>query len=132
MKMCFFLIIFLTLSPAYSESHHPQDFLKQIEGNKNEGLLIYEHFCINCHAQNPLISLGAPKIGNETDWKERLKKGFDVLFNNTNEGVNAMPARGGCFECTDKQLVLAILAMLPKSAQNGILKDLRDHKKYTK
>lgn len=132
MKIYFFLVIFLAHFPVYSESHHPQDFLKQIEGDKNQGQLIYDHFCINCHAQKPLISLGAPKIGDETDWKERLKKGLGGLFNNTNEGINAMPPRGGCFECSDKQLVLAILAMLPKSAQNGILKDLKDHKKYTK
>jgi len=37
-----------------------------------------------------------------------------VLLEHTSEGFGAMPARGGCFECTDEQLELAILAMLPK------------------
>ncbi|KTC78984.1 cytochrome c5 [Legionella cherrii] len=100
--------------PVYADSHHPQEFLKSISGAKNEGEQIYHHFCANCHASKPLISLGAPRIGEEADWKERLKQGMKVLFEHTNEGLNAMPPRGGCFECTDKQLMRAIHYMLPK------------------
>lgn len=99
-----------------ANSHHPQEFLQSISGSKNEGEQIYQHFCVNCHAAKPLIPLGAPRIGEESDWKLRLKQGMDVLFKHTNEGLNAMPPRGGCFECTDKQLILSILFMLPKQA----------------
>jgi len=39
-----------------------------------------------------------------------------------------MPARGGCFECSDEQLVLAILAMLPESAKKSIINELEARK----
>ena len=100
--------------PVYADSHHPQEFLQSITGAQNEGEQIYNHFCVNCHASKPLISLGAPRLGEESDWKIRLKQGMKKLFQHTDEGLNAMPPRGGCFECTDKQLMNAIQFMLPK------------------
>jgi cytochrome c5 len=103
--------------PAYADSHHPQEFLKSIRGTKNEGEAIYNHFCVNCHAQKPLIPIGAPRIGEKEDWKIRLKQGMNVLFKHTNEGLGAMPPRGGCFECTDEQLKLVIQYMLPKQVE---------------
>jgi cytochrome c5 len=42
---------------------------------------------------------------------------MDALFQHTDEGLNAMPSRGGCFECSDKQLMLAIRAMLPETTK---------------
>ena len=125
-------IVILFAIPAYSDSHHPQEFLKSIQGAKDEGAQIYNHFCVNCHAQKPLIALGAPRIGEEMDWKSRLKQGLDGLFVHTDEGYNAMPPRGGCFECTDKQLVLAIISMVPKSAQKQLFNELKVNKKYKK
>jgi len=110
------IILFFLSLPAYTDTHRPQEFLKSIHGAKNEGEQIYNHFCVNCHSPSPLIALGAPRIGEESDWKPRLKQGMSVLFKNTDEGLNAMPPRGGCFECTDKQLMLAITYMIQKQA----------------
>lgn len=109
------IVLLLCAQSLFSASHHPQTFLKQIAGSKDEGKQIVQHFCINCHAEKPLIPLGAPRIGIAADWKPRLKQSMTVLFRNTSEGLNAMPARGGCFECTDEQLILSIMAMLPES-----------------
>lgn len=106
-------IVLLSAQSVFSASHHPQDFLKKIAGSKDEGQQIVRHYCSNCHAVKPLISLGAPRVGVASDWEPRIKQGLDVLFKNTDEGLNAMPPRGGCFECTDEQLKLAIIAMLP-------------------
>lgn len=128
----YLLILFVFAAPTYSDSHHPQEFLKSISGAKDEGEQIYNHYCVNCHAQKPLISLGAPRIGEQKDWKLRLKQGFDVLFLHTDEGFNAMPPRGGCFECSDRQIALAMINMVPKEAQKGLLNELDDHKKYKK
>ncbi|MGC1183449.1 c-type cytochrome [Legionella sp.] len=116
-----FATVFLLLINVHlnATSHHPQKFLQSINGSKNEGEQIYTHFCVNCHATKPLISIGAPRIGEEEDWKLRLKQGMDILFLHTDEGLNAMPPRGGCFECTDKQLILAITFMLPKEAEKN-------------
>ena len=110
----------LNILPSWSASHHPQDFLKEIAGTPNEGLQIIQHYCANCHAKNPMIQLGAPRIGMLSDWMPRIKKGMPALFKNTDEGINAMPARGGCFECTDQQLLLAIMAMLPETARKSL------------
>ncbi len=114
----FYIVVLLIFQiSAYAESHHPQEFLKSINGTKNEGEQIYNHFCVNCHAKKPLISIGAPRIGEKDDWETRLKQGISILFKHTNEGLNAMPPRGGCFECTDNQLMLAIQYMLPKHSE---------------
>jgi cytochrome c5 len=99
---------------SWAKSHHPQEFLQSIQGSANEGEQIYTHFCVNCHAKKPIIPVGAPRIGEDNEWSDRLKKDISVVLKNTNEGINAMPPRGGCFECTDNQLILAILFMVPK------------------
>ncbi len=125
----YILISFMFIVPIHADSHHPQEFLKSISGSKNEGEKIYNHFCVNCHAQKPLISLGAPRIEEDADWKPRLKKGIDDLFKNTDEGLNGMPPRGGCFECSDDQLILAIVALVPKKDKKIVLNQLRAYKK---
>ncbi|RMX18738.1 cytochrome c5 family protein [Legionella jordanis] len=102
---------------AYTTSaatHHPQEFLKNISGSKNEGEQIVQHFCSNCHAEQPMIVIGAPRMNQKEDWEPRIKNGVSVVMQHTIEGVGAMPPRGGCFECSDQQLILAIIAMLPK------------------
>jgi cytochrome c5 len=116
------LLITLT-NLAYSESHKPQEFLKSIQGSPNEAEQIYQHFCVNCHAPDPLIPLGAPRIQVTDDWKLRVKQGLEGLFKNTNEGLNTMPPRGGCFECTDKQLIISIIYLLPESYRKQLIKE---------
>ena len=135
MRQCLSVyLLFLTImsSTVQAESHHPEDFLNKIKGRSDEGQQIYNHFCVTCHAQNPLIALGAPRYDNEIEWTMRLKQEINVLLKNTEEGLNAMPPRGGGFECTDKQLILAILYMLPKNTKKDLLNKLKDHKKHTK
>ena len=113
----------LFTSTIWAASHHPQDFLKEIAGSKTEGTQLVQHYCAMCHAEKPMIQLGAPTIGQHAAWDPRFKQGIDSLLKHSEEGFNAMPARGGCFECSDKQLMLAILAMLPED-----LRDKADHK----
>ena len=111
------IVIWLLATTSWAASHHPQDFLKKIAGSKTEGKDIVQHYCAMCHAKTPMIQLGAPTIGQSAAWSPRIKQGIDTLFNHTDEGFNAMPARGGCFECTDKQLMLAIMAMVPEDSK---------------
>ncbi len=127
MQKLLITIFLFNISNIWAASHHPQDFLKSISGAPDEGKQIIQHYCANCHALKPIIQLGAPRIGTVGDWGPRLKQGMDVLFKHTDEGLNAMPARGGCFECTDKQLMLAIVAMLPDKDKNSFYKDQLDH-----
>lgn len=98
------------------EIHRPQAFLDSIEDKKNPGELIYQDFCALCHAEKPMIKLNAPRIGVKADWKEPLKQTIDEMLERIDEGLGAMPPRGGCFECTDQQLKAAIIYMLPKKS----------------
>ena len=123
------MILLLNGTPITAATHHPQEFLKRIAGSPDEGTQIVEHYCANCHAIKPMIPIGAPRIGQSTDWEPRLKRGFDVIFKHTDEGLNAMPPRGGCFECSDEQLKLAILALLPEDAKKRPEKIQKEHKK---
>ena len=123
----FLLLVFALLAnfPNYAASltHHPQDFLVSIAGKPDEGQQIVNHFCASCHAMKPLINLGAPRIGQKSDWLLRVNQGLDVLFKHTTEGYNAMPPRGGCFECSDEQLKKAIQVLLPPVQKNAIKDD---------
>lgn len=97
--------------------HHPEAFLKSLEGSKHKGEQIYTHFCGVCHAKHPRIFLGAPRIGVKEDWLIRMKDGVTAMLKRIDPGLNAMPPRGGCFECSDKDLKAAILYMLPKKTE---------------
>lgn len=130
MIQCFktyFILCLIGLSTVYADSHRPSDFLNSIKGQKNEGELIYQHYCANCHAKTPIIPLGAPRIEEESDWKLRMQQDVALLFSHTDEGFNAMPPRGGCFECSDNQLVLSIITLVPKKDKKDILNKLLDH-----
>lgn len=121
----------LTCCPfsAYAGSHQPQTFLKKIAGTPNEGEQIVQHYCVNCHGEKPLIPLGAPSIGKAAEWKPRLQQSFELIKQHTDEGIGAMPARGGCFECSDEQLWLAIMAMLPAAQKNAFKIIVKENKK---
>lgn len=101
-------------TPTAHSFHHPEAALKAIAGKADAGAKIYQAYCANCHAQKPLIPMGAPQIGDKAQWQARMKKGMKAMFQNAALGINNMPARGGCFECSDKLLQAAIDYMLPK------------------
>lgn len=108
----FFVIVgWFFLMASYAVPHKPLDFLKKIHGLPDEGQQIVRHYCSMCHDPNPQVHLGAPRIGYSSDWARRLKQGLDKLLLHTQEGLRAMPPRGGCFECTDAQLQKAIKVM---------------------
>jgi cytochrome c5 len=101
MKTLWVSLVFI--AQAYSASHHPVDFIEKVKNKPHEAEKIYQAFCKNCHAPNPLIPVGAPRIGKADDWQGRK-----LLLEHTIAGKGIMPARGGCFECSDEQLQKAI------------------------
>lgn len=100
--------------------HRPQDFLNAVAGKVDEGEKIVGHFCAVCHALKPQIPMGAPRQGIASDWNGRVKEGLEILLKNTEAGLNGMPARGGCFECSDEQLVKAIVALVPNKNKKAL------------
>lgn len=126
-KIIFTLVlILLQINIVCAVSHHPQELLDKIKDKKGEGEQLVNHFCANCHDTKPLIQIGAPRINNYKDWYPRLKQDINLIVLHTNEGYKAMPARGGCFECSDKQLILATLSMLPEKLRQKFLDKLKD------
>jgi cytochrome c5 len=107
------ILVYIFSGSIWAESHHPEEFIQSIQNDPQAGKKIYQHFCATCHAKDPSIELGAPKIGVKNDWKLRMKKGLDRLLVVTKNGLNQMPPRGGCFECSDDLLKAAIVYMLP-------------------
>jgi cytochrome c5 len=95
--------------------HNPVNFLCQLEHDPQAGKKIFKMFCASCHGPDPLVDIHAPLIGDIKAWRYRRHSGMEALLRITIEGRKAMPARGGCFECSDKQLRQAIQYMLDGS-----------------
>ena len=85
-------------------AHYPATFVKQLKGDPNAGEKIFTEFCAACHSSHPFIDVHAPRINDKKTWKVRRQIGIDALMKITIGGAGAMPARGGCFECSDAQL----------------------------
>lgn len=95
--------------------HSPAIFVKQLAGDPQAGRKIFKEFCSTCHAKEPLIDIRAPRVGDKKTWGALRQIGIDKLLDITIQGAGAMPARGGCFECSDEQLRETIKFMLVHS-----------------
>ncbi len=60
----------------------------------------YNKTCAVCHASG---AAGAPKTHNAAEWAPRMAKGMDALLVSVNNGLNAMPPKGMCFDCNNDQ-----------------------------
>ena len=82
---------------------------------------IYDETCSTCHSGG---QLGAPRVGDQKEWNERLKSGFDVLVHNVikgfvntgNEGA-CVVEKGGCHDCTDAEIIAVVKYMLDQSVR---------------
>jgi cytochrome c5 len=60
---------------------------------------------------------GAPKAHDEAMWKPRVDaKGIDGLLNSVNNGLNAMPPKGMCMDCTPGEYKALIEFMIKPAA----------------
>lgn len=96
--------------------HYPATFVKQLKGDPEAGKKIFQEYCTTCHGNPPKIDIHAPQIGDQKEWQNRKKLGMELLLKITINGVAAMPARGGCFECSDEQLRETIQYILQNSS----------------
>ena len=78
-------------------------------GGRSADEVIAKH-CTACHT---LGLLNAPKMNDEAAWKERAEKegGLDGLLAKAITGINAMPPKGTCGDCSDEELKAAIEKM---------------------
>ena len=70
---------------------------------------IYTTGCAACHDGGVA---GAPMMGNKSQWEARQAKGYETLVNNSYNGINGMPAKGLCADCTKEEIGLAVQYML--------------------
>ena len=78
------------------------------------GKTLFESHCILCHGSG---IAGAPRFGNEADWKPRIKKELSLLLKHVKNGYRAMPPKGTCLECSPADIEAAIHYMV-KNATN--------------
>lgn len=99
-------LFFIALFPMVADAN---DYDSQIK----VGETIFERACATCHRDG---IMGAPKAKLASDWNVRTsKKTLDELTASVIKGLNAMPARGTCYECTNSEIKAAIQYMVPKS-----------------
>jgi cytochrome c5 len=73
------------------------------------GEAIYNQFCFACHA----TGVGdAPKLGDAAAWAPRIAKGMDEMLATSLKGINLMPPKGTCMNCSDDEMRSAIQHMV--------------------
>ncbi len=83
-----------------------------VTSTSGPGQEIYEKHCIVCHRDG---IAGAPKFRDEASWNPRLAKSdINALVGIANKGMNALPAKGTCQECSDSDIKAAINYMVPQ------------------
>ena len=73
---------------------------------------IYASKCIACHGSG---AAGAPKLGDVAAWAPRIGKGIDVLYTGAISGINGMPAKGLCMDCSDDEIKATVDYMVSES-----------------
>lgn len=79
---------------------------------KDAGAKRYKVTCYICHDTG---ASGAPKLGEKASWAPRIKAGKETLYKHVIEGFNAMPAKGGCLNCSDEEIQMTVDYMLQKT-----------------
>ena len=79
-------------------------------GAARSGSDVYGKFCTACHGSG---LLNAPKTGDSAAWSARADAagGLDGLLKHAISGINAMPPKGTCGDCSDDELKAAIQHM---------------------
>ncbi|MGI9293144.1 MAG: c-type cytochrome [Pseudomonadales bacterium] len=76
------------------------------------GADIYQVSCAACHDAGVA---GAPKKGTAGDWQPRVANGMDTLYTNAINGLNAMPPKGLCMDCSEDELKATVDFILEQS-----------------
>ncbi len=80
-----------------------------VASGPRSGADVYTASCSACHGTG---AAGAPKMGDTAAWAPRTAKGLDTLLTNAINGINGMPPRGLCMDCSDDELKEAVEHMV--------------------
>ena len=82
----------------------------------SSGERVYNQVCFTCHNQGVF---GAPKLGEISDWVDRISTGKSMLNHHAIEGYAGsrgfMPPRGGDPSLSDQEVRDAVQYMIDKS-----------------
>ena len=108
-------IVYLLMACIYvfSSSNANEIELAQL----SEGFNAQQKYMASCFACHSTGAAGAPKVGAgmSAEWESRLEKGLDTVVQNAINGINTMPAKGLCFDCTDEDLRAIVEYMIESS-----------------
>ena len=82
------------------------------QAGERSGKEVVAATCANCHAKG---AQGAPKIGDNRAWSNRIAQGLSSLTQSALKGIRAMPAHGGSPDLTDLEIGRAIVHMVNRS-----------------
>jgi len=84
-----------------------------------DGAQVFGQSCAACHVSG---IAGAPKLGDQAQWKTRLAKGTKVLYANALNGISSsigvMPAKGGNASLSDAEVKAAVDYIVAKAKTN--------------
>lgn len=77
-----------------------------VASGPRSGEEVYKTKCFACHDTG---AAGAPKIGDAALWGARMdEKGLDLLVTNAINGINGMPPKGTCGDCSDEEIAASV------------------------
>jgi cytochrome c5 len=92
-------LMFLENSPSVAIlSNYTASDKQALNTITRSGKEVYLKYCSACHTNG---FAGSPLLKDSDEWQSRLtKKGIEKLISNTYRGFKAMPAKGGCNDCS--------------------------------
>ena len=79
----------------------PEEVVAETAAASRDGQTVYKTACFACH---DVGVAGAPKLGDAAAWAPRIAKGNDALYSSLQNGLNAMPPKGTCMNCSNDEL----------------------------
>ncbi len=98
------------IAAVHTASNPPAEKAAPAQQAETDPATIYQSVCAACHETG---AAGAPKPGSE-DWKKRVAKGKDVLYQHAINGFNAMPPKGGRPDLSDEVIMKVVDFMIAK------------------
>lgn len=108
------------------KSRQPRNIPQLVAGQSSleRGEQVYANVCVICHLNG---RVGAPRIGDEPNWEERLQQsGLAALYRHAINGYNKMPAKGDCVTCTDQDVKTGVDYLLYRSLLHSQWKQLKN------
>ncbi len=111
-KIVLIVLASVIAAPNFADSSNDQPIQLAALSDGFDAEAKYMLSCFACHSTG---AAGAPVVGNAEEWGPRLEKGMDAVVANAINGVNTMPPKGLCFDCTDDDLKALVEYMVSSS-----------------